>query len=354
MRKPYIVTAVLYILLTLSSLSVHADSATFDLNKLSKSQELIRVKGNHLINQSGQTVILRGVNLADPDKLIKQQQWSLKLFKEVKAWGANVVRLPVHPAAWRSRGKKDYLSRIDEAVVWANSLGMYLIIDWHSIGYLPANVYQDPMYDTTLDETKQFWQDIASRYKNVNTIAVYELFNEPTDLGGKAGQADWLEWKAINEMLIDIIYAQDKNVIPLVAGFNWAYDLRPVAENPIARQGIAYTSHPYPQKASQDLRSNKDLNFALWQEYWGFAANDYPVIVTELGWVQADGYGAHIPVKNDGSYGPQIIEFMESKGISWVVWVFDPHWSPTMISDWQYTPTEQGQFFKQQMLSLNR
>jgi endoglucanase len=326
----------------------------FDHSKLSKAQSTISVKGNQLIDELGKHVILRGVNIADPDKLVKEQQWSLKLFTELKAWGVNVVRLPVHPAAWRSRGKANYLSHLDEAVVWANSLDLYLIIDWHSIGYLPVNVYQDKMYDTTLEETKQFWSDIAYRYKNVPTIAVYELFNEPTDLGAKAGNANWQEWKTVNETLIDIIYAQDSRIIPLVAGFNWAYDLRPIADNPIARPGIAYTSHPYPQKTSKNLHSDKQDNFMLWQRDWGFAATDYPLIVTELGWVQADGYGAHIPVKNDGSYGPQIVEFMEQRNISWVVWVFDPNWSPTMISDWQYTPTEQGAFFKQQLLKLNQ
>ena len=344
----------------LCSMGAYAASAAkvpaieaFDHSKLSKAQTTISVKGNQLVDEAGKQIILRGLNLADPDKLVKQNQWSLALFTEIKAWGANVVRLPVHPAAWRSRGKDNYLSHLDEAVSWANSLGLYLIIDWHSIGYLPANVYQDKMYDTTLEETKQFWQIIAQRYKNVPTIAVYELFNEPTDLGGKAGKANWQEWKVINEELIDIIYAQDTKVIPLVAGFNWAYDLRPIAQNPIARPGVAYTAHPYPQKTSQNLSSDQESNFVLWQRDWGFAAADYPIIVTELGWVQADGYGAHVPVKNDGSYGPQIVEFMEQRNISWVVWVFDPNWSPTMISDWQFTPTEQGQFFKQQLQKLN-
>ncbi|KXI30726.1 glycoside hydrolase family 5 protein [Paraglaciecola hydrolytica] len=349
---------VMGLLLMFCCLGAYADAkspalTSFDRSKLSQPQSLIRVSGNKLLDESGKQVILRGVNIADPAKIFKQQQWSLSLFTELKAWGVNVIRLPVHPSAWRTADKDNYLALLDEAVSWANSLSLYLIIDWHSIGYLPSNTYQDKMYDTTLEETKEFWHIIAQRYKNVPTIAVYELFNEPTDLGQKAGKANWLDWKNVNEQLIDIIYAQDKNVIPLVAGFNWAYDLRPIAEHPIERAGIAYTSHPYPQKTSQDLNSNKDNNFTLWQRDWGFAASDYPVIVTELGWVQADGYGAHIPVKNDGSYGPQIVEFMEQRNISWVVWVFDPNWSPTMISDWQFTPTEQGAFFKQQLLKLN-
>jgi endoglucanase len=132
----------------------------------------------------------------------------------------NIIRLPIHPMAWRERGQKDYLAHIDQAIVWANSLGLYLIIDWHSLGYLPNNVYQEPIYLTSLEETQAFWRTIADRYQGISTLAVYELFNEPTDLGGKAGKADWLVWKGINEALIDIIYEYDTQVIPLVAGFN--------------------------------------------------------------------------------------------------------------------------------------
>ena len=117
---------------------------------------------------------------------------------------------------------------------------------------------------------------------------------------------------------------------------------------PIDRPGIAYTSHPYPQKEQPEPASKENF-FALWEEKWGFASKQYPMICTELGWVRPDGYGAHIPVMNDGSYGPRIIEFMESRGISWTAWVFDPHWSPTLITDWDFTPSEQGAFFKQVM-----
>jgi hypothetical protein len=40
------------------------------------------------------------------------------------------------------------------------------------------------------------------------------------------------------------------------------------------------------------------------------------------------------------------MEYMKDRGISWTAWCFDPDWSPTMISDWDFTPTEQGAFFK--------
>lgn len=322
---------------------------SFDKSQL-KAQPLIKVEKNHFVDSNGKTMVFRGVNIADPDKLVRQKQWQKSLFTELSQnWGVNLIRLPVHPVAWQSRGKSEYLKLIDQAVLWANDLGIYLVIDWHSIGYLPTEQYQHPMYDTTEKETRDFWRTIAFRYEGVPTIAVYELFNEPTTMGNTLGQRNWATWKALNESLIDMIYAKDKNVIPLVAGFNWAYDLTDVKTAPIEREGIAYAVHPYPQKAKPAEKTTANY-FAMWEQTWGFVAKQYPMIATELGWVQPDGYGAHIPVKDDGSYGPRIVEFMESRGISWTVWCFDPQWSPTMIEDWKFTPTEQGAFFKKVMI----
>lgn len=319
-------------------------------NKLLKPQSLISVHKNTFVDQQGNTFIFKGVNIADPARLSKQGKWSKDLFAElVNNWGVNTIRLPIHPTHWKAEGKTNYLKLIDEAVLWANELDAYLIIDWHSIGYLPTEQYQHPMYDTTIKETRDFWRTIAFRYQDISTVAVYELFNEPTTQGNTLGQRNWKEWKALNESLIDMIYARDKNVIPLVAGFNWAYDLSYIKKNPIKRKGIAYAAHPYPQKAKPKIKSKENF-FKLWQEKWGYVSKKYPMIATELGWVQPDGYGAHVPVKDDGSYGPRIVEFMAERGISWTVWCFDPDWSPTMIEDWNFKPTEQGAFFKKVLL----
>ena len=135
----------------------------------------------------------------------------------------------------------------------------------------------------------------------------------------------------------------------MVAGFNWAYDLRDVREAPIAREGVAYASHPYPQKEHPTVPSKANF-YAAWDQAWGFVADKYPMILTEIGWVRPGGYGAHIPVMNDGSYGPMIAEYMQKKGLSWTAWCFDPNWSPVLIKDWDFTPSEQGKFFRGLML----
>lgn len=315
----------------------------FDTGRLSAKAAFVSVKGNRFVDESGKTMIFQGVSIADPDKLSREGQWSRGLFEAIKSWGANVVRIPVHPAAFKGLGRDAYLKLLDDAVVWSNGVGLYMIIDWHSIGNLRTEMFQHPMYDTTLRETFEFWRTVSFRYKGIATTAFYEIFNEPTLYNGNLGQMSWGQWKAINEEIISIIYSHDKTVIPLVAGFNWAYELGPVAEAPIDREGIAYVSHPYPMKTGAPYEKH-------WDQTFGFVAKKYPLFATEIGYMPAGLPGAHDPVIDDGSYGPRMTDYLAKHGASWAAWCFHPDWSPQLISDFDYTPTESGQHFRKVML----
>lgn len=308
-------------------------------NAQSPKVELIKVSGNKFVDASGNTLIFRGLNISDPDKLDKDGKWAKRHFEEAKAWGANLVRIPVHPGSWRSRGPENYLKLLDQAVEWAKELNLYLIIDWHSIGNLRTELYQNPMYNTTKKETLEFWLTISRKYAKEPIVAFYEIFNEPTTINNQLGSCSWTQWKEIVTDIITVIYANNPNAIPLVAGFNWAYDLSPLNSDPLNIPGVAYVSHPYPQKRSQPWEPQ-------WEKDWGFAAASVPVILTEIGFALPDEKGVHVPVYGDEDYGKRIVEYAKSKGISWVVWVFDPNWAPMMIKDWNYTPTRQGAFFK--------
>lgn len=323
------------------------DYPDFQRSKIAHQLPPIQVQGNHFVNDKGETVVLRGVNISDPDKLVKDGRFTRKYFETIKAWGANVVRIPVHPSTWRQRGKKGYLPLLDQAITWINELGMYTIVDWHSMGNLKSDLYQAPMYATSKAETFDFFRVVSQRYAGVHSVAMYEIFNEPTVFNGRLGVLTWAEWKAINEEAITIIQAHNPAAIALVAGFNWAYDLTPVASAPIEKANVAYVSHPYPMKVGPPFEAN-------WERDWGFVADKYPVIATEIGYQLATDKGAHVPVIDDGSYGPHITDYMERKGVSWVAWVFDPDWAPQLIKDWSYAPTMQGKHFREVMLKSNR
>ena len=299
----------------------------------------VRVQGNKFITAEGKTMVFRGLNASDPDRLEKSGHWDKAYFEEMKRWGATLVRFPVHPTAWRSRGKDQYLQLLDKGVAWATELGLYVVIDWHSIGNLKNEMYQNGMYETTQKESFEFWRTMAEHYKDNTTVAFFELFNEPTVMGGKLGTCSWDEWKKLMEETITIIRANGAKAIPLVAGFNWAYDLREVAQNPIKAEGIAYVSHPYPMKREKPWEDK-------WTADWGFVAKKYPLVLTEIGFCGPDDKGAHVPVISDESYGDAITRYCDTNGISYVVWVFDPQWAPMLFTDWSYTPTRQGRYFK--------
>ena len=315
---------------------------SFAQNTLSK----IKVESNKFVTDDGKTIVFRGLNSSDPEKLQNNGHWNVEYFQEIKKWGANIVRFPVHPTTWRKLGKENYLKLLDNGVKWASDLGIYVIIDWHSIGNLQTEMFQSDNYETTQKETFEFWRTMSKHFKGNNTIAFFELFNEPTTMNGQLGSCSWQQWKGLNEEMIGIIRANGSDAIPLVAGFNWAYDLTPVRNEPINAVGIAYVCHPYPMKRKKPWESQ-------WTADWGFVSEKYPVILTEIGFSGADDKGAHVPVISDESYGDEITKYTAVKGISWVVWVFDPQWAPRLFTDWEFNPSRQGIYFKNALKSFN-
>ena len=124
-----------------------------------------------------------------------------------------------------------------------------------------------------------------------------------------------------------------------MAGFNWAYDLSKVKEAPINREQVAYAIHPYPQKLKKAPGGNLGKTMGLCGGYLSHYRHRDRLDARRA-------KGAHVPVINGGSYGPIISQYLEKRGISFTVWCFDPDWPPQMISDWNFTPTEQGKFLR--------
>jgi aryl-phospho-beta-D-glucosidase BglC (GH1 family) len=317
----------------------HAAYPTKPLNSPDQDKlPLISVSGNRFVDPTGRPVLFRGVNIADPDKIESQGHWNKDFFVKVKETGATVVRIPVHPVAWRGRGARNYLALLDQAVEWSTDLGMYVDIDWHSIGNLKQGIFQDPMYETSLPETFSFWRTMAAHYTGNHTVAFFELFNEPSDFNGKFGSMTWDEWRQINEETISLIRAYDKETIPLVAGLDWAYDLTPLRDNPIRAERIGYVTHPYPNKRTQPWPHK-------WEEDFGFAADHYPMLATEIGF--SSNYGS---AEENAQYANEITSYLDSRNIGWVVWCFDQEWGPAMISSWEpFQLTGEGRFFTDAM-----
>ncbi len=300
----------------------------------------LHVDGNRIADAGGTTVVLRGIALADPDQLERDGHWDAEHFQQAKDWGAQVVRIPVHPKYWRRRGPAGYLALLDQGVTWAEERGMYVILDWHGMGDPVAEVYetgQDAMFVTTRAETRSFLRIAAAHYRDDRGVAFYEVFNEPVNWmsDGSTTTTTWSQWKVLAEGLVDVVRAQAPEAICMVSGFKWAYDLSPVAADPVDRQGIVYVVHPYSCKGTE----------ATWQADFGYLSATYPVFATEFGFV-ANPYDP-VAYGTVAGYGAPITDFFAERGIGWTVWVFHPVWTPNLIADWSYTPAEpQGTFFR--------
>ena len=317
-----------------------SDAEPSQPTKSGSEMSFVRVKGNQFVNEDGEPMIFKGLAICCPDKIESDGHWNREHFEVIKSWGANLIRIPIHPSALREKGMQNYIKLLDDAVAWCSELEMYVIIDWHSIGNLREGKFESNDYRTSLKETKTFWKIISHHFAGNPTVAFYEIFNEPNTGFGEFGECSWPQWKAIAEDIIDSIYTNDRNVIPLVAGFNWAYDLKGVKADPIDRPGIAYVAHIYAGKCEAPREPH-------WEEHFGFVTDRHPLIVTEMGYCLQGDYDYMI---DNGSFRHTMMSYLDKKNISWCAWIFDPDWAPALIDSYSYRPTHSGKFFKNAML----
>ena len=272
-------------------------------------------------------------------------------FDEMAAWHANVVRIALNQDFWLSGAAlyvPAYQATVDRIVKAAEAAGLDVILDlhWSDRGDLTASVAgqgqgqlghsdQQPMADLN---SLRFWQEVAGKYKDDGHV-LFELYNEPHDVvwstwlhGG-----DVKEYHAVGmQDLYDAVRGAGADNLVIAGGVGWAFDLSRAGDERIQGYNIIYATHPY---APQDPE-------AQWDQKFGYlAAQDIaPVIATEFG----DGS------KNcTGAWDTQLTQYADARQISWTAWAW---WAgdcsfPSLISDWDFTPTEQGAAIKAALLS---
>ena len=252
------------------------------------SSSFLRTSGTSIVNGSGQTVQLRGVNLGSwlimegwmspmdssglPDEygvvqtldnrfgvteeqsLIKtfQQNWiTLQDIENIKAEGFNVIRVPVWwgdfetlQGQWRS----DAFQELDWLVNTAGSMGIYTIIDMHGVvggqstsddtGQANLNNYWTSSYDQ--QQTNLLMENIALHYKNNPMVAGFDLMNEPDNAPSDSAVI------SAYDRLYSAFRSVDTNHIAIIEGTfdQWDWSMLP---NP-ASQGwtdVMYEMHEY-------------------------------------------------------------------------------------------------------------
>jgi len=285
--------------------------------------------------------------------------WSQEYFRQMREWGAKIVRIPVHYPAfqWFEENEKgSYFRLLDQAVEWSAREEMYTIIDFHSIGWPPTGDYQtsptpDPnwgqIYRFTPAALKDFWEKVSKHFAADSRIAFYDLFNEPAKglpNGQDTSLQAWLEWRDFAEGLIEIIHPNDPDRLVLVGGLQFAYDLRHAKDDPVRRDGVVYAVHIYPWSLMPG-----DWH-ADWDTAFGNHASSLPMLVGEVGF---DPNSPDEAMKGtEESFGiPLIDEYLKPQSMGWLAWNFSPEWTPCLLLTWDYAPTAAGSFFQTRLFS---
>ena len=150
----------------------------------------------------------------------------------VKAAGFKTIRIPV---SWHNHitDKTNYtidsawMARVKTVVDWAYNMGMCVIINIHhdnlKESQLAGNCGFALSYDTTLqNQSKAYiekvWTQIATTFKDYDDKLVFEVLNEPRDVGG---EVTGNEWWTTNKNIVSVITAYEQvgvNAIRAVSG----------------------------------------------------------------------------------------------------------------------------------------
>jgi hypothetical protein len=295
-------------------------------------------------------VRLLGVGVGDPIYIRRHRPLS-DYAVIAQGWGANTVRISLHPGHWRS-GRDTALRRLVENIEAARAAGLFVIVDWHAIGFpwgyaaRPDPAWGLPVdaYESDLSLAMEFWAEMARGFGRDPGV-LFELWNEPVVdplLWVSTGQ-HWPLLKDVWLRLIEVIRRYSDTIV-LASGGRWAHDLKGVARNLIEDDRVCYAWHSYPpeDKGRQDR--------------WFVSLEDLPklrpIVVTEWGFCRV--CDRHTRGAPDDFGIPFVRDVLEGLDLHSTAWCWSNGAAPAMLqSDWSGV-TEYGRFVRQYMATANR
>ena len=300
--------------------------------------QLLTVSGKKIINTSNnQEVLLNAINFGNwmvmegymmnsTNQATAQHKWKQKLTTligstntatfynawlanhvtqadiiQVKNWGFNSVRLPLHyeyfvnagtPDVWNNQG----FTILDSVISWCAAAGVYAIIDLHAApGGQSNNDISDydntkpSLWESEANKTKtvELWKKLSERYKAEPWIAGYDLINEPAwNLPGGTALRD------IYGRLTNVIRGNSDNHILFIEG-NW-YSNDYTGLTPAWDANMVYVFHKYWSNAtSEDIKWITDFrdnqNRPIWCGEHGENSNEHFTKISET--FSANGIG---------------------------------------------------------------
>lgn len=273
----------------------HNNESNQKNNKTSGYAGKLKVVGNQLCTSNGKPIQLRGVSTHGlswyPDYVNKD------MFRELKSWGANTVRLAMYTAEYNGyctgddKNRKELKKLVKKGVEYATEQDLYVIIDWHILSDGNPNTYKS--------QAISFFKEMAELYKN-NDHVIYEICNEPN------GGVSWSQIKDYAKDIIKVIRQKDSDGVILVGTPTWSQEVDKAAADPIKDyKNIMYTLHFYADTHRDSLRNT--LKNAV--------EDGLPVFVSEFGICDASGNGS-INTKQADKW----MKLLNQYGVSYVSW----------------------------------
>ena len=345
--------------------------------------DFLRINGNRFVDESNNTVVLRGVNIGgwmNMEDFINCYPGSESgtrkamaaaigkqkadfffnrmldyIFAEedaafLSSLGFNALRLPLNYRHFEKDSEpfvylEEGFRRLDAALALCEKYGLYAILDLHAVqGWQNTDWHCDnPGRHSLLWSHGQFqerftrlWQAIAERYASRPVVAMYDLMNEPI-VNARYGrfsshyQPNWEVFNRVNKAGVEAIRQVDAKHIILLEGDNFSNEFAGM-EAPFA-DNLAYSSHnyissgifgKYPGLAGDVYWDNAKQREVFYNaEGTQFAQkHGVPLVISEFGSVY-NGPKDEIPDRLR-SLDDQLALFNEF-GASWTIWTYkDP------------------------------
>ena len=348
-------------------LSLFAGCSKEANNKNLADKNWLKVSGNQIINQKGDTVYLRGFGLggmlhmenfidgyaANEEamregllEVLGEEKYNLffnnfyeSYFTEpdaeyIHSLGLNLIRIPINYHLFEDDMnprviKEGAFKYLDKVIKLCAKHQIYTIIDLHAYpGFQNQHWHSDnPTHKALFWKHKDFqdralhlWEVIAERYKDQPWLAGYDLMNEPADPTGKIVFPFF-------KRLRDAVRKVDPNHILFLEGNTYATDFDIFTE---VWDNVVYTNHDYALPGfidggdypgySRGRYVNRDTleNDFLKKSKFMFTHN-VPLWVGEFGPVYTG-----IPEKDEMRYQvlkDQLAYYRKYK-VSWCIWLY--------------------------------
>ena len=237
----------------------------------------LKVIGHKLCNEKGKPIQLKGMCLF---ALMHEPECvTFDGFKTLTdKWKVDVIRAPIYVNNFTSQLNYTQSPNwnnmmIDSMVIWAEKLGVYLILDWHNDA-----PYGNPT-DSMFKGADAFFDLMSSKYASKKHI-MYELFNEPYTKD-KTPKVTWDSIVKYSNRVMPKIRKNDTNAIILVGCPDWDQKLASVDTSMLNdNKNVMFTFHFY-------AASHKSLYTSFMMEI-----HRIPVFVSEWGTCASDGNGS--------------------------------------------------------------